>query len=161
VERATGIHTRRTDFGDPDFRTLVAALDRELAARDGADHGFYDQFNGIEGLDRVVVACSGGVPVGCGALKPFAPGAFEVKRMFVAPAFRGRGVAGAILRELEAWAVESGAGRCVLETGKRQPEAIAFYRKSGYQQVANYGPYRGIENSLCFEKRLAGDSPGF
>lgn len=152
--KATRFHTRRTDFRDPAFRALVARLDRELAERDGADHGFYDQYNGIDGLDRVVVASCGDVPVGCGALKPFAPDAYEVKRMFVVPGFRGRGAAPAILGELEAWAAESGAVRCVLETGKRQPEAITFYRKSGYSQTENYGPYRGVENSLCFEKRV-------
>ena len=154
--RAPLFHTRRTDFRDPAFRALGAQLDRELAERDGADHGFYDQYNGIEGLDRVVVAYSGEVPAGCGALKPFSADAYEVKRMFVVPAFRGRGAAPAILGELEAWAVESGAVRCVLETGKRQPEAIAFYGKSGYSLTENYGPYRGVENSLCFQKRLDG-----
>lgn len=142
----------RTDYRNPDFKDLVEKLDAELSLRDGPDHGFYHQFNGIEGLDQVVVAYEGSIPVACGAIKPFGAYSMEVKRMFVLPEYRGRGASQKVIRALEVWAWESGATRCVLETGKRQPEAIAFYRKSGYAQMENYGPYRGIENSLCFEK---------
>ena len=147
----------RTDFRNPDFRLLVEKLDEELSLRDGPDHSFYHQYNGIDGLDQVVLAYEGDVSVACGALKPFGPAAMEIKRMFVLPTHRGQGVAQKVIHALEAWAWESGVSRCVLETGKRQPEAIAFYRKSGYVQIENYGPYRGIENSLCFEKSLEED----
>ena len=144
--------TVRTDHRNPDFRLLVAELDQELSLRDGPDHGFYHQFNGIEGLEQVVVAYEGSVSVACGAKKPFGTDRLEIKRMFVLPPYRGQGAAQKVLRALEVWALESGVSGCILETGKRQPEAIAFYRKSGYVQMENYGPYRGIENSLCFEK---------
>ncbi|MGB5189273.1 GNAT family N-acetyltransferase [Robiginitalea sp.] len=144
--------TVRTDSRDPDFRLLVEKLDAELSLRDGPDHSFYHQFNGIEDLDRVVVAYEGSVPVACGALKPFGGEAMEIKRMFVLQLYRGKGAAQKVIHALEEWARESGLSRCVLETGKRQPEAIAFYQKTGYVQIENYGPYRGIENSLCFEK---------
>jgi GNAT superfamily N-acetyltransferase len=147
-------HTARADFRNPEFRKLAGQLDKELSERDGSEHSFYDQFNGVEGIERVVVAYVGKTPVGCGALKPFSGDSFEIKRMFVLPSYRGCGAAGKVLSELEAWAMESRMARCVLETGKRQPEAIAFYRKSGYLQIENYGPYRGIQNSLCFEKRF-------
>lgn len=145
----------RTDYRNLDFRSLVENLDAELMVRDGPDHGFYDQFNGTKGLDQVVVAYEASLPVACGAMKPFGKDSMEVKRMFVIPACRGLGVAQKVLGALEVWARETGKSRCVLETGKRQPEAIAFYRKSGYTQIENYGPYRGVENSLCFEKRLS------
>ena len=79
------------------------------------------------------------------------------QRIFVIPEFRGKGIAQKVLFELETWALESGVNRCVLETGKRQIEAILFYRKSGFRQIENYGPYRGVKNSLCFEKRLSTD----
>jgi putative acetyltransferase len=59
-----------------------------------------------------------------------------------------------VLAELEAWAAELGYPKCVLETGKRQPEAIALYEKQGYQRISNYGQYIGVENSVCFEKVL-------
>jgi GNAT superfamily N-acetyltransferase len=146
--------TVRTDYGNPDFRALVEKLDAELSLRDGPDHDFYHQFNGIEGLYQVVVAYEGSIPVACGAIKPFGADRMEIKRMFVLPEYRGLGTAQKVIRALEVWAWESGATRCVLETGRRQPEAIAFYRKSGYVQIENYGPYRGIGNSLCFEKRF-------
>jgi len=76
----------------------------------------------------------------------------EVKRMFTLPESRGQGLATTVLGELETWAAELGFERCVLETGKRQPEAIAFYKKHGYEIIPNYGQYAGIDNSVCFEK---------
>ena len=156
MRSSTSFHTRRTDFRDEGFKLLVAKLDAELEERDGAEHGFYDQFNSIQGLDRVVLVFDGESPVGCGAIKPFKADSFEIKRMYVLPAYRGSGAAHKVLSGLEEWAFESGAVRCVLETGKRQPEAIAFYRKAGYSEMENYGPYIGIENSVCFVKRFQG-----
>ena len=67
---------------------------------------------------------------------------------------RGKGIATKILSEMERWAAELGYARCILETGKRQPEAIQLYRKNAYAQIPNFGQYAGIENSLCFEKKL-------
>jgi len=78
----------------------------------------------------------------------------EVKRMYTIPEWRGKGIASVILSELESWATELGYEKCVLETGKKQPEAVGLYRKNGYSQIPNYGQYEGIENSLCFEKRM-------
>jgi GNAT superfamily N-acetyltransferase len=78
----------------------------------------------------------------------------EVKRMYTDPSVRGKGVASAVLRELEKWSRELGYSACVLETGWRQPEAVALYRKSGYEQIPNYGQYAGMENSVCFRKPL-------
>ena len=74
--------------------------------------------------------------------------------MFVLPEYRGRGIASAVLSELEAWARELGYTRCILETGKKQPEAIRLYQKSGYTIIPNYGPYEQVENSVCMEKAL-------
>ena len=144
----------RTDSKNFDFRELVSLLDAELAERDGPEHGFYHQYNGLEGLDRVVLADLGGKVVACGALKEFSPDSLEVKRMFTRDPYRGKGLAARVLQELERWASEEGYGRMVLETGKRQPEAVAFYRKHQYRRIENYGPYKGVENSLCFEKRI-------
>ena len=57
-----------------------------------------------------------------------------------------------ILAELETWAAELSFAKCILETGKRQPEAIGLYKKNGYKLIPNYGQYAEIENSVCFEK---------
>jgi GNAT superfamily N-acetyltransferase len=145
----------RTTSENPDFRTLVALLDQDLAVRDGADHGFYAQFNKIDKINHVVVAYLGDEPVGCGAFKEFTPEAVEVKRMYVLPAHRGQGVAVAVLAELEQWAQELQYAACVLETGKKQPEAIRLYEKSGYTPTPNYGQYVGIENSVCMRKSVS------
>jgi GNAT superfamily N-acetyltransferase len=148
------LHLVRTNSENPDFRTLVQLLDQDLAVRDGAEHSFYAQYNTVAQLAHVVVAYLGNEPVGCGAFKPFDADVVEIKRMFVQPAHRGQGVAQAVLAELEKWAGELGYGSGVLETGKRQPEAIWLYERSGYARIPNYGQYVGIENSVCFRKVL-------
>jgi GNAT superfamily N-acetyltransferase len=145
----------RTDSSHQDFQSLVRLLDADLAVRDGADHAYYAQFNKIDLIQHAVVAYLEKQAVGCGAFKPFAENTVEVKRMFVRPEFRGQGIAQQILTELERWAGELGMMRCVLETGHKQPEAIRLYERSGYERIANYGPYVGIENSVCLQKTLA------
>ena len=144
----------RSDSSHPDFRALVHLLDQDLAIRDGADHGFYAQFNKIAAIKHCVIAYDAEQPVGCGAIKAFGTDAMEVKRMYVSPASRGKSIALQILTELEVWAKELGMSKTVLETGQKQPEAIALYFKAGYLRTPNYGQYIGIENSLCFEKIL-------
>jgi len=145
---------KRTDSSDEQFISLVRKLDADLAIRDGEDHSFYSQFNKIDKIRHTIVALENGEPMGCGAIKEFDPDAMEVKRMYTSPEGRGKGIASSVLRELEKWALEMSYKKCVLETGKRQPEAISFYKKNGYTVIPNYGQYIGIENSVCFEKRL-------
>lgn len=144
----------RTDSENQDFVQLVKHLDTDLAERDGQDHSFYAQFNKIDKIKYVVVAYEDDTPIGCGAIKEYAPGTMEVKRMYTSPESRGKGVASRVLRELEVWAAELSYGKCILETGIKQPEAIGLYKKSGYTIIPNYGQYAGVESSVCFEKRL-------
>lgn len=144
----------RSNSKNPDFISLVKQLDHELSERDGEDHAFYAQFNAIENLQHTVLVYDGKHEVGCGAMKPFNAMSMELKRMFTRPDKRGIGIATQILAELEIWAKELNYKSCVLETGKRQPEAIALYLKNGYQRIPNYGQYVEIENSLCFVKKL-------
>lgn len=145
----------RTDSSNQDFISLVRLLDADLALRDGAENDYYAQFNKIDSLKNCVVAYADEKAIGCGAFKPFEIGvSVEVKRMYVLEDQRGKGTAGLILAEIEQWASEMGYSKCVLETGKRQPEAIALYTKHGYRITENYGQYKGIENSVCFEKTL-------
>ncbi len=146
---------RRTTGADPIFQQLIPPLDADLAIRDGADHAFYARLNGSLTLAHAVVAAIDERPVGIGAFKVLAPDVIEIKRMFVAPAHRGHGIASRVLAELEAWARGLGATRARLETGVRQPEAIALYLKRGYQPIANYGPYVDVATSRCFEKLIA------
>jgi GNAT superfamily N-acetyltransferase len=144
----------RTNSEDQDFIGLVKLLDAELAIKDGDDHTFYAQFNKIDNIKNAVVVYEKDRPLGCGAIKEYDRVAMEVKRMYVLLESRGRGIASSVLMELEKWADELGYKRCVLETGKKQPEAVALYKKCGYKIIPNYGQYAGIENSICFEKLL-------
>jgi GNAT superfamily N-acetyltransferase len=94
------------------------------------------------------------VPVGCGAIKEYSDNTVEVKRMYVLPSKHGLGIASQILTALEYWAIALNYNKCLLETGKKKPEAIALYNKNGYIVVPNFGQYENIENSVCFEKIL-------
>jgi putative acetyltransferase len=145
----------RTDSDNQDFIELVKHLDADLAERDGKDHAFYAQFNKIDKIKYAVVAYENNQPVGCGAIREYAPKIMEVKRMYTLPASRGRGIASKVLTELETWADELSYETCVLETGKKQLEAIHLYQKSGYELIPNYGQYAGIENSVCFQKKIS------
>ena len=144
----------RTNSDNYDFRELVKSLDLGLSKVDGEDHTFYSQFNKIDNIKHVVLAYENGKPVGCGAIKEYSADTMEVKRMYVSPEKRRNGIATKILSELENWTCELSFTKCVLETGKRQPEAIGLYKLNGYKLIPNYGQYTGVENSLCFEKEL-------
>lgn len=148
------INIKRTNSDNLDFIRLVKLLDTDLAIRDGDAHDFYDQFNKIDNIRYVVVAYENDKPAGCGAIKEYNSDSMEVKRMYVSPENRKRGIASKILTKLEIWASELSYSKCILETGKGQPEAIELYKKNGYTLMPNYGQYDGVENSLCFEKRL-------
>ena len=144
----------RTDSDDPAFRALVTLLDEDLSERDGEEHSFFAQYNKLDKIFHVVVAYDGQVAAGCGAIKEYNTGTAEIKRMFVHPDFRRKGIARIILSELELWARELGYSLCVLETGIRQPEAINLYLNLGYKYIPNYGQYEGVESSVCMEKPL-------
>ena len=144
----------RTNSENPLFINLVRDLDIELALVDGEDHTFNSQFNKIDKIRYVVVALEDETPVGCGAIKEFTKDTMEVKRMYVIPEKRNKGFASEVLKELENWALELSYNKCILETGKRQPEAISLYKKNGYSNIPNYGQYSGVENSVCFQKVL-------
>ncbi len=148
------LQIKRTTSDNPDFIALVRLLDAYLAEIDGEDHAFYAQFNKVASLKNVVLGYLDGKPIACGAFKPFDEKSVEIKRMYVLPAWRGKGFASQILAALEGWTTELGFIRCVLETGKRQPEAIALYTKCGYAHTPNFGQYVDVENSACFEKIL-------
>jgi putative acetyltransferase len=148
------INIVRTNSENPDFIKLVKMLDAELAIIDGDEHSFYSQFNKIDKIKYAVVAYEDENPVGCGAMKEYDAESMEVKRMFVAREFRKRGIAAGVLAEIEAWATELSYRRCILETGLRQAEAIGLYKKCGYLYIPNYGQYTGVENSVCFEKKI-------
>lgn len=145
---------KRTNSENNDFQKLVLALDKDLANRNGEANDFFAQFNKIDLIKNVVVAYMNNSPVGCGAMKAYNSSAMEIKRMYVPVELRGKGVAVAVLTDLENWAKELGYEKCLLETGDKMPEAIGLYKKSGYKVIPNYGQYKDVKSSICFEKEL-------
>jgi putative acetyltransferase len=142
----------RTTSENQDFKNLVRLLDADLKIRDGEDHEFYNQINQSAVLKNTIVCYENKVAVGCGAFREINPQTVEIKRMYVNPDYRGKGIASKILSELEHWASELNYSQTILETGINQPEAIALYKKSGYAITENYEQYIGIENSICMKK---------
>jgi putative acetyltransferase len=139
----------------PAASRLITALDQELLANYPALH--------VHGIDVKGFAAAGGVfvvgyverePAVCGAIRPYEDAA-EVKRMFVAPAFRGQGLGRGMLKFLEAEAARRGYARAVLETGTKQNEAIALYTSAGWTRIPAFGEYVNSPISVCLEKRLA------
>ncbi len=148
------INLIRTDSSNEDYRKLVLELDKDLAERDGDDAPFFAQYNKSDDIKYTIVAYDDGIPVGSGAIKEYEDGVVEVKRMYVPPVHRGKGIASVVLKDLEQWAKELGYSKAILETGKKMPEAIRVYNKNGYALIPNYGQYAGVEESVCFEKFL-------
>lgn len=137
----------RTTSENIDFQNLVKKLDAYLAEIDGEDHAFYDRYNKIALLKNCVVIFEDEKAVACGAIKSINENTMEVKRMYTLPECRGKGLAASVLKEL-------GYEKTVLETGKKQIEAVALYKKCNYAIIPNYGQYAEIEDSVCFEKIL-------
>ena len=145
---------QKTDATNKDFHHLISELDKGLLDNYQEAQSYYDQFNKLDDIKHVIVAYQDTTPVGCGAIKRFDGDSMEVKRMYVSPEVRGKGVATSILLALEEWAKSLGYEKCILETGTLQIEAIALYEKKGYSVVANYGQYVGMDTSICFEKDI-------
>jgi putative acetyltransferase len=143
----------RTTSDNPDFKKLTALFDEYLVIIDGDDKDFYAQYNQIY-LDYVIVCYENHIPVGCGAFKVYDSEVIEIKRMFTHPDHRNKGIANNILIDLESWAKELDYKKSVLETSFKLENAIAIYKKSGYQIIDNYGQYIGVKDSVCMEKYL-------
>ena len=142
----------RTTSENQDFTNLVLLLDADLKIRDGEEHEFYAQINKTAILKNVIVCYENNIAVGCGAFREIDAQTVEIKRMFVLPNHRGKGIASKILAELELWVSELNYTQTILETGINQPEAIALYKKTGYSIAQNYGQYATMENSVCMKK---------
>jgi len=141
----------------PEAAKLIRELSAELARRydymeDGS--GDFEPEDALGPKGAFVIGRRGGRPVACGAIRPLDEGVAELKRIFVEPEFRGRGYSKVVMRKLERLARECGYKVVRLETGVRQPEAIALYENLGYHRIKNYGKHAGSEMSVCFEKRL-------
>lgn len=98
-----------------------------------------------------------GEPAGCGGWRVHGAGAVEVKRVYVVPGFRRRGLADVLMAELEATAAAAGHRAVVLNSGGRQPEALALYERLGYHPVPGYGPYADSPGAVFLGRDLPED----
>jgi GNAT superfamily N-acetyltransferase len=148
-----GVRIDITPYDHPDAVALIAELQQEYVARYGSpDATPVDpaEFAPPEGL--FLVGYLDGMPAACGGWRVFDVDGVEIKRMYVRSATRGRGLARAVLGELERTARAAGHRRMVLETGSRQPEALGLYRSSGYAEVAKFGHYADAPESVHLGK---------
>lgn len=146
VEKTTPQH--------PDFIRLIKVLDVDLAIRDGDEKDFHAQYNKTDNIKHAILVFEDETAVGCGALRHFDSTTIEIKRMFVSPENRGKGIATLTLKALEDWARSLGYRHAILETGNKYPEAISLYTKNGYQRIPNFGQYEQVLSSRCFKKQL-------
>lgn len=141
----------------PEAATLIEALNAELEERypeEGANHFRLDPEEVEPGRGAFLIAYDGSREVGCGAVRLTEPGVAEIKRMYVVPEWRGRGIAKQLLAGLQEQARHIGATQLVLETGERQPEALAVYRRAGFVDIPRFGEYVDSPLSVCLGKTL-------
>ncbi len=155
------IDVRREALDSEAARVLIEALNAELLARypeEGATHFRLDPEEVRAGRGAFVVAWADAEAVGCGAVRRLDDEVAEIKRMYVVPAVRGRRIGEAVLAALESEARRLGVTRLVLETGERQPEAMALYARSGFTVVDPFGEYVDSPLSVCMSKDLGSQS---
>ena len=143
----------KTNSNNSDFQKLTQLFDEYLVEIDGDEKDFFAQYNQIY-IDNVIVCYEDEIAVGCGAFKEYEPTVAEIKRMFVLPEKRGKGIASTVLNALEIWAKENDFQQAILETSNQLTNAISLYQKSGYEIIPNYGQYIDVESSVCMKKIL-------
>lgn len=150
------MHIVYTDGCNADFIALCHELDDSLNELVGgeANRAGYLPYNKLDDIHDVFLACDGGAPAGCASFKRYDTECAEVKRVFVRPAYRGRGLGDALLARLEAEAAAQGYRALVLESGEPLAAAMALYCRRGYRVIPNYGPYRDMPGSVCMRKEL-------
>ena len=145
------ITIKRTTSDDLDFKYLTQLFDDYLVDIDGDEKDFFAFYNQVY-IKNVLICYDNEVAIGCGSFKEFELKVAEIKRMFVLPEQRGKGIATSILNQLEFWAAALGYSSCILETSIRLESAIALYKKMGYEIIPNFGQYIGVESSVCMMK---------
>ncbi|MGN6475575.1 MAG: GNAT family N-acetyltransferase [Mycobacteriales bacterium] len=146
---------REEPYDSPVAQQLIAAVQAEYVVRyGGPDDTPVDaaEFAPPDGM--FLVGYLGAEPVAMGGLRRHDELDVEIKRMYVVPEARGKGLSRVMLAALEDRARELGARRIVLETGDRQPEAISLYESSGYERIPGFGHYADAPLSVSFEKKL-------
>jgi GNAT superfamily N-acetyltransferase len=153
------LQIRRSGLASPDAARLIAALNAELTAtfpEPGATHFSLSDAQVERGDGAFVLAWLDGVAVGCGAVRRRDESTAELKRMYVEPSHRGRGIGRALVEALEGEARLLGIRKIVLETGTRLAPALRLYEGMGYERIPLFGEYHSSpDTSVCFGKTLA------
>lgn len=139
----------------PAATALLGELDADLGRRYGDDtpvHAAPDEFQPPDG--RFVVLYANGLALACGGYRRIDGTTAELKRMYVRPDGRRRGLARLVLQDLETAARAAGYEQLWLETGLSQPEAMLLYEASGYTPVASFGQFAGAPEQRCYGKLL-------
>ena len=148
------LELRFVNAENTDFHDLTAKLDEYYFMLVGDVERRYAKYNLPHLFNCRVVAYEDGKPAGCGAWKQIDDVTFEVKRIYIAPEFRRKGIASAVIAALEQDAAQHGLTRAILETATTTEDSAALYFKLGYHEISYYGSPAGAENCLCFEKNL-------
>ncbi len=144
-----------TNGKNPDFISLCKQLDNNLNTIIGCDRQtIYCEYNHLDDIHDVWIAYEETRPVGCASFKQYADQIAEVKRVFVLPEYRGRGISNALMDALELKAIEKGFASLILETGRPLTTAIQLYQNRGYHIIQNYGQYECMGESVCMQKDL-------
>ncbi len=145
-----------TDGGSRDFIGLCRELDAYLNELVGGEENRaqYLPYNQLEGIHDVVLAYDGGRPVGCAGFQRYDGECAEVKRVYVRKEYRGLGISKEIMKRLEQKAKQKGYSFLILESGEPLVEAMALYRRIGFQVIPNYGQYQDMPESVCMKKKL-------
>lgn len=146
----------RTDGKNKDFVENCAMLDEDLDRRVGKKikRDKYSKYNKLDNIKEALVVYEDGKLIGGGAIREYAESDVELKRVFVHPAYQGRGIGTRLVSMLMDWAKELGYDRMLLETGELLAESCAVYRKLGFEVIPNYGPYADMPESLCMARKL-------
>jgi putative acetyltransferase len=150
---------RICDWDDADGVALRDAQQTEIRARYGGDTepGVKPSAGDIS-VFLIAYDAATSSALGCGGLRDLGDNTVEVKRMYVLPEHRGRGIGRRVLAALESHALAQGVTRIRLETGQLQPDAVRLYEAAGYRQIPNFGAYAESATSLCFERVFAAGS---
>lgn len=147
---------KRTDGTDKDFIENCRRLDEDLDERVGKviQREKYQKYNQLDKIKEAIVVYDEKTLVGAGSLRKYNSQDVELKRIYISPSFRGRGIGTELVTQLMEWAKELGYQRMILETGERLTESFALYKKMGFEIIPNYGPYENMKESICMAKNL-------
>ena len=146
----------RTDGKNKDFMENCRHLDADLEQRVGKEiqRSKYEKYNQLDKINEAIVVYENGVLAGAGSIWKYDEESVELKRIYVAPSFRKKGIGTKLVSLLIEWGKELGYQRMLLETGEKLEESVALYKRLGFERIPNYGPYENMPESLCMARNL-------